>query len=279
MRIILAQIFRFLFQFSFFRKRYFGIHQRIIFPKKLFRGVKRKYLFDDSLNFELHIEDWIQQNLYFLGEYENTELTFVKNHLKKGDYVIDIGANIGLYALFCSKYVGQEGKVYAFEALPKNFNLFQKNVALNSVKNVQLENLAIFNTQGTLEIFTNTEEANQGMASSYMKDFSEKISIPALTLDAYVEEHKIEKIDFIKMDIEGGEFPALQGMRNTLQKFKPTLLLEVDAEILKNTPFTEEEILNFLAKLNYSKYFLTEKGELSEKDTFRNSKNYIFKSN
>ena len=91
------------------------------------------------------------------------------------------------------------------------------------------------------------------MASSYLKDFTAKQSVKSFTLDDYVQTKNITKIDFIKIDIEGGEYNALRGMREVLSKMKPILLLEISDFALKNANHSEEEILALLKENGYAK--------------------------
>jgi FkbM family methyltransferase len=279
MRTVAAEFFKFLFQFSFFKKRWFGIYKRIFRPLNLFRGVTRSYTFRGEILFELHLEEWIQQNIFFLGEYETSELNFLESTLKKGDTFIDVGANIGVHTLVASKKVGETGKVISFEPFPKNNKLIQKNIELNNTTNVQLERFAICDNSKSIPLFYNEAEVNQGMASSYATEFSLTETVEAISLDEYLKLNPIEHVDLIKIDIEGGEYPALQGMTQALQKLKPTLLIELDDDIIKNTPFGKSQIIGFLMNLGYKQYFLDRNGNLTENEKLSETKNCVFKIN
>lgn len=276
MRNLMIEIFRFLFRLAFFRKRYFGLYKRIIFPLNLFKGVKRKYVDDDNLVFELHLEDWIQQNIFFLGGYEKLELNLIKHSLQKGDVFVDIGANIGLYTLLASSLIGEEGKVLAFEPSTLNNERLRRNISLNKFENIVVEKVGVFDRDTQLAIYNNTKEANQGMVSSYLTEYSSSETIDAISLDNYLHRYPLPKINFIKMDIEGGEYPALLGMKNTLLKYKPTLLIEIDDEILQRTPYTSQQIFSYLKELGYKDYYIDSNGNLSENTVRKKVKNYVF---
>jgi hypothetical protein len=113
LRELLAFSFRTLFRIKFIRPTYFGFYKRLFKPFRLFRGVRKKINYRQGIQLELDIDDWIQQNLYFLSEYEEKEIRFLEHYLKEGDVFIDLGANIGLYSLVASRLVGRKGKVYA----------------------------------------------------------------------------------------------------------------------------------------------------------------------
>lgn len=273
MRHLVAEIFRLLFKVPFFKKKYFGIYKRILYPLNLFKGVKKRYLFKKTIRFDLYIDDWIQQNLFFLNEYEPRELYFVKNTIKEGDVFVDIGANIGLYTLYASKLVGEKGKVIAFEPFADNFNHLRQNVSLNYHKNIVLENLAISQKKEKIPIAYHVKEANKGMVSSYLNEFSYKAFVDSISLDLYFHENPITRLDFIKIDIEGGEYPALLGMRETLNKYGPTILIEINKEILLTTPYTEKCIVQYLQELNYEKYAWDNDQVFSKEVTH----NFVFK--
>lgn len=149
------------------------------------------------------------------GIYEPTETNLVESLIKEGDTVIDIGANIGYYTLKFAKKVGENGKVYAFEPDPKNFEILKKNVDLNGYKNIYLFQVALSNRIGDDLLFLNDE--NHGDHQLYRSEETRKqVKVKTETLDKFVENEIIKKIDFIKMDIQGGEFNALMGMKRTL---------------------------------------------------------------
>ena len=85
--------------------------------------------------------------------YEPLETEFVKKEVKKGNVVLDIGANIGYYTLIFAKLVGENGKVFAFEPDPTNFALLKKNVEMNGYKNVVLVQRAVSNKTGKLKLY------------------------------------------------------------------------------------------------------------------------------
>ncbi len=276
MRSILSEVFKFLFKKPFFRKKFFGIHKRIFAPLNLFKGVKKRIKLKNDISFELDISDWIQGNLYFLEEYENPELQFVEKSLKKGDVFIDIGANIGLYTLVASKLVGENGKVIAFEPLMQSYHSLKKNVSINSRKNIVLENLAIAEMNTQIDIFYNRKAANLGMASSYLNEYSDSHEANAVSIDLYLKKHPLTSIELIKIDIEGGEYSALVGMKDTLINYTPKLLLEIDEDILSFTPYSERDILDYLENLGYKKHFIDDNGDLTKTEKNKKRKNYAF---
>jgi len=251
MRSTLADISRALFRIPFFRKRFYGIYERIISPWHLFRGVRKSIYFQDRYWFDLSVDDWIQAHLFFLGEYEQAELDFLSGFLQKGDVLIDIGANIGLYSLWVARLVGPQGKVIAFEPVSSNFEQLKHNISLNAPQPIVLEKMAVTDKSGPLTIRYHQGDANRGMASAYLPEFTHSEEVQATTLDEYLAKNPVSRLDFIKMDIEGGEYPALLGMQETLARYTPAILVEIKPSVLSQTGYTTEAIVALLAELGY----------------------------
>lgn len=171
--------------------------------------------------------------------------------VKKGDYVIDGGGYVGDTALYFANLVGNKGKVYSFEFIDDNLDIFYKNIELNKdlkdIINIIKKPLysksneeLIININGSASRIDNSNNDNNG---------SKFISI---SIDDFVFSNNIEKIDFIKMDIEGSELEALKGAEKTILKFRPKLAISVYHS------FTDYyEIPLFLSKMlnNYEFYF------------------------
>lgn len=156
--------------------------------------------------------------LSIAGIFEEFETELAKKHVKEGDVVLDIGANIGYYTLIFAKLVGPKGRVYAFEPDPYNFALLKKNVEMNRYKNVILIQKAVSNKKEKARLYMNKE--NKGDSRIFNShDGSNSIEIESIRLDDYFKDHDV-KIDFIKMDIEGSEGVLLEGMPNLLKKNK-----------------------------------------------------------
>jgi len=137
---------------------------------------------------------------------------------KLGDIVFDIGAYVGDTALWFSKAVGPQGKVYAFEPEPGNFEKLKANLERNNVTNVIPLQLALSENEGEMQV------ASAG-GSSIMTQARTGTSVKVTTIDKFVGANKLPRVDFIKMDVEGHELKVLEGAHETIQAFKPSLAL------------------------------------------------------
>lgn len=279
LRSCLATIIKYSIKLFGLKKFYFGFYKKVIKRYNLFRNVKKKITFKKNIQLELCIDDWIQQQLYLFNTYEECELKFLERNLKSGDTFIDIGANIGIYSLTAASLVKKSGKVIAFEPFTKNHEKLNKHLSINNFKNIIIEKLAISDKAGQITIYINEQEQNCGMASTIEQTYTTKENIQAVTLDEYMAGKNIQHIKLIKMDIEGAEFKALQGMQQTLKKYRPILLIELDEQILDRAKIFKDDIINFLKKFNYQMFAICSDGSLTNKSLQEKacSNNVVFK--
>lgn len=191
------------------------------------------------------------------GIFEPFETQLVNTQIRKGDIVLDIGANIGYYTLIFARLVGEQGKVFAFEPDPTNFSLLQKNVEINGYKNVELVQEAVSNKTGKLRLYLS--EDNKGDHRIYdSHDDRESIEIEATRLDDYFRNYD-GVVDFIKMDIQGAEAGAVQGMCDLLTKQKDVRLVTEFWPIgLKRSGVEPDEYLKLLLELGFRLYEVSE---------------------
>jgi FkbM family methyltransferase len=178
--------------------------------------------------------------------YEDEETRFVKQKIEKGDTVLDIGANFGWYTVHFARWAA---KVYSFEPIPFTYKELKDNIALNGCKNVEMINSAVGDKKGSINFFLPKTFGGSATASEH-NYFGEKIAVNMITLDKYAEENDIRP-DFIKADIEGGEFEMLQGGIKTLTRFHPDLFLEIEEQHTNRFGYKPRDIISFLERLGY----------------------------
>ena len=155
-------------------------------------------------------------------EYHNTSAS-VK--AEKGDEVIDAGGCWGDTALYFAEIVGEKGAVHSFEFCESNLNVFYKNLELNPVLSprIRIVKNALYNISGEL---MNYKETGPGTHFEINNKKAIK-QVETITVDDYVEKNKINRIDFIKMDIEGAELYALQGAERSIKRYLPKLAISL----------------------------------------------------
>lgn len=187
-------------------------------------------------------------------EYE-AEMRWFLAKMKEGDLFVDVGANIGIYTLHASRRVGVKGKVFAFEPTPETFSGLQQNVQSNRCLNVTCEKIALADKIGEGRLVECGRVASNRI--SLLPPTGERATIQVGTLDDYCQTNMIRRIDFIKVDIEGGEADFFSGGIKTLKKDKPVILFE---SAHTGPAYLEREILRGLGY----KIFLFNKGVQKE---------------
>jgi FkbM family methyltransferase len=178
-------------------------------------------------------------------KYEPLQTYVIKKLIEPKSHVIDLGANIGYYTMLMARCVGAQGKVYAFEPDPGNLALLKKNIAANGYKNVQVETAAVSNENGRVKL--HKEKWNDATPSLWKSGHTTSfIEVDSIRLDQFFDQNEIA-IQLIKMDIEGAEAKALDGMERVIKR-SPGLVIVTEflpsvMQSLGTVP------LNFLTRL------------------------------
>jgi len=176
----------------------------------------------------------ISAELLSFGSHEPLSTDLVTSVIKPGMTCIELGSNIGYYAVLESKIVGKNGKVIAIEASPDNYKYLQKNSKLQNFSNMETYNFVLGDHNGEVNFLTKSiSNWSRIMKDNEKPNPSDSISkLPMKTLDSFLEEKKLDRVDFARMDVEGYEYNIYQGMKKTIEKFKPSLLIEFHLNIL-----------------------------------------------
>lgn len=216
--------------------------------------------------FWLNKAKYVDKCIIDTGLFEPHSTEVVRKLVKCGDVVMDVGANIGYYSVILSKLVGEEGKVYCFEPTDYYSRVLQSNLDANNTKNVELIKLGLSNARQTLDIQVGANSATLHSPGKVPLNFTERIEL--VSLDEWVANHNIEKINFIKVDIDGHEPCFLNGAWNTLEKYDPVLLLEVSHPHYLDAGVTAWDFYDLLKSKGYRIYHEVNFAEIFTKEDF-----------
>lgn len=213
----------------------------ILSETKVFKGKFRFYYLPD--------DKYVGQRIA-LEKYEPYETRLMLGQAKKGDVVVDIGANIGFDSILLASKVGSKGKVYAFEPDPINFSILKKNIKANKMKNIIAIRLAVSDKNGISHLFKSEE--NYGDHRIYQSDSHEKKNkIKTIKLDNFIK----EKVNLIKIDTQGWEPKVIMGAKKIIERDKPIIFFEYWPEGMKEAKLNAKWMMQFLEKI-YKKIFL-----------------------
>lgn len=154
------------------------------------------------------------------------EMRWFLSQMKQGHVFVDVGANVGIYSLHASRLLGAAEKIFAFEPTPQTHNILLENIRINQIQNIKCLPLALSNRIGHLSLIEGDRPASNSFADEGTNIRKEEALTQATTLNSFCEEHGVTRIDFLKADIEGGKQALFQGAKESLVRFKPTILFE-----------------------------------------------------
>lgn len=189
-----------------------------------------------------HFKLYVRPNDYFIGmaiarerRYEPYVTAEIRRLLAPGNTFVDVGANIGYFTMLAAHLVGPAGHVVAFEPKPDNCELLRRSLSENGFEQVRLFPVAVAETSRAFTFSSGGADSN----ARIMRDeevADQDFALPtfeAVTLDETLADE--ERIDLIKMDIEGAEPRAWQGMQKIVKRYQPTLILEFSPAFIRTT--------------------------------------------
>lgn len=233
------------------------------FPKSFFMNAIRCFYYNnfEKLNFEIsfnrkgYFEIYMDNNI-FLKFYDDPFDDFIcsisgyikKYKIKDGDYIIDVGAYVGSFTIYAAKIIGNSGKIIAFEPDKPNFDKLAYNIKLNNLDNVIVINKGLWNENKELE-FDSQNNAGSSVVLSKDNIKGKVMYYKFVKLDDELKKLNINKVDFIKMDIEGAEIEAIEGCKNILKN--NNVNLAIASYHIRNGEKTYKKLEHILNNLGY----------------------------
>jgi FkbM family methyltransferase len=229
------------------------------FGEHLAKSNSLKAYLPNGCSISCNLQDHVQRHVYFFGAYEPIEAYLFTSLLREGMTVIDAGANIGQYSILASTIVGENGRVHSFEPVPSTFEQLQINISNNKLINLSLNQSALYSENGTITLSLSEEMLkNIGSYSVGATNLKTAVKASTIRLDDYIHAQNIPRVDLIKIDIEGSEASALVGMKLTLKRDRPILLIEINRDALKKMNSSPEALWAFLVEeLSYKPYLIS----------------------
>jgi len=224
-----------------------------------FRGIKMK----------LDLSKQMGSAIYWRGAHDWAPVFAMENLVTEGQTLVDIGANQGEYTLWAARKTGASGKVFSFEPLSTLFGQLEENVRINEGFEAFVFpiRMGLSDQPGRLKLYSN-DPYNEGVNTLFpgpgKTAFLEEISLS--TLDEEVGKLNIQKVDFIKIDVEGAELMVLKGAVETLKRFRPILFLELNETACQAAGYSSSDIFTLLEKFGYRFELIGLRGKTSPLD-------------
>ena len=213
----------------------------------------------NNIRWELDIREGIDLSIYLLGIFERHTVNAYRKFIKPGYVVLDIGANIGAHTLIMADIVGSNGNVIAFEPTDYAYNKLIKNIDLNLrlKKNINPQQVMLSSNDESLVdelIYSSWPVDSNGIHNIHpvhMGEYKSTSNAKSCTLDSILKNLNINKVDFIKIDVDGYEYDILCGAEHTLSLLKPVLCFEFAPYVIKERGQTIEMLLNKIDSYGY----------------------------
>lgn len=194
--------------------------------------------------------DILQQQLFFNGQHYETEVAaLVKAQVAAGETFFDIGGHVGYFTMLSARKVGPQGKVVVFEPQPRLSSAIRMALVLNHISWAVVENKAVSDQTGTIELFQPVDTGRTS-SSNILIEAADKLTVDAVALHDHIA--KYGHPDWIKLDIEGGEWRAIQGMGDLLDILpRPKLIIEIHPDQLRALGDSPEILIDYLRQKNY----------------------------
>jgi FkbM family methyltransferase len=190
-----------------------------------------------------------------INYYEPFTRTVIETLTASRELFVDVGANIGFFALVAAK-LNPRLRVVAFEPNPKMFAMLSEHKRLNELSNLTAEPLAVSNRDGKARLFINKSDMSASLVPDFQKDFNPAVcDIPVgiVTLDSYLQRSGVSSSFVLKVDVEGHDKELLEGAACSIARFKPDIIIEVLEDF-------DRSALDRLRSYGYSFYRITHQG-------------------
>jgi|HubBroStandDraft_6_1064221.scaffolds.fasta_scaffold03078_2 FkbM family methyltransferase len=211
-----------------------------------------------GIRWQLDLREGIDFSIYLLGAFEPGTQATLKKLVKPGDVVFDVGANIGAHTLGIAQSAGPQGRVFAFEPTDFAFEKLCRNLALNpdlAARTSPQQILLAASSSDRSEPQIHASWPLQRSNDVHPKHRGRLVSTARAsvdTLDSFVARNKIDRLNLIKIDVDGHELPVLQGALETLRRFRPMLVMEMSPYIHAEHNHAFADFVALLKSLDYS---------------------------
>ena len=207
------------------------------------------------------------------------DLRFLWKNLTPGMVFLDIGAYHGIYSIVAAKKLGANGTVVAFEPSPDEYRRLRLHMRLNGLSFVRTEPLALGSASSTRTFFrvTSGDTTRGGLQPPASTDQVSKISVETARLDDYVSQFPLQRVDLVKLDVEGGEREVLEGASLVLTKFRPIFICEVFDATTQAWGYNAREIILMLQSYGFDWFEICVDGSIVPhqiKDHYPEIRNY-----
>ncbi len=209
-------------------------------------------------------DESVGREVYCFGVLEREESKFIRQEIKETDVCFDVGANVGYHTLLLA-VTARRGFVHSFEPVPSNYRLLSANVALNGLCNVIVNQCAVGAVQEEADFVIARDGAFSSFVDTGRMPVHARVRVPVVTLDQYCQQRRIERVDFLKVDVEGAEEKVINGAKQLLgnKELRPRfIMLELNDSMLHKHGSSIDNVLTQMRFFGYSPFICHKAGRV-----------------
>jgi FkbM family methyltransferase len=226
---------------------------RRYYPVK--RGSTMIHNFDTDLKMHVNRASYVSNVIYWRGHHSASVAKVLKQHLRSHMTFVDVGANLGELTLLAAKRL-VNGRVLAFEPDPQVFLQLSRNISINHLSGVEAFNFGLFDKTGSLPLYRkrdiNFGTINEGVPSLFSTgNDPQEVKVPLRRFDDVARESGLERLDVMKIDVEGAEMMVLRGAECFIKRYRPILIIELSEANFQRAGYTTGDLIDYLGSLEY----------------------------
>jgi FkbM family methyltransferase len=223
--------------------------EKLVPPDYLYSKGSMREVVREGIHYSLDISNVVDHHIYFCFKDSNYES--IKDVIQKSAVILDIGANIGITAMYFSK-LNTGANIIAFEPHPHTYERAMQNLSKNDFRNIDFRMMGLGEKKERLKLYeVNPNNPGMNRIIPGQQNFP-YVEIFISTLDEFVREQNIDTVDFVKIDVEGFEYSVIKGGENTLRKYKPVLFIELDDNNLRENNSSAAGLISLLTSYGYT---------------------------
>lgn len=242
-----------------------GYGEKYPFLRNLYSRIAKKGLMQTEVNgYKMYLDlkdTMVSQEVFYKGVWEKELTKLMKDIIKEDTVFVDVGAHIGYYSLLAAK-IAKKSRVYSFEPMTINYELLEKNIALNNYKNVKCFKIALSDSEGKVKLYCDKNlSVRNSIVSTEIIEGNALEDVETMPLDFLVE-----NADIVKIDVEGGEVKVLKGMKKLIEINQDIIVI---IEYIPNYYKNPMELIDLLRSFNFKLWIVDWNKELEQSDLDR----------
>jgi len=208
------------------------------------------------------------------------DLRFLWRFLQPGMTFLDVGAYHGVFSVLAAKKLGRSGRVIAFEPSPRERQRMQRHLRQNGIESVAIEPYALTTGEGvaSLNVVVDGFTMMNSLRPPQIDHPTVQVNVDTTSLDAYLDRRKIDRVDLMKIDTEGGEVDAFRGADRLLSRFRPLIICEVLDMVTRSWGYAASDIMGLVRAYDYEWFDILADGSAQPhqpREEYMGVKNYL----